>query len=431
MRKGKGLMNYEVVSGIPGGILTCIINGNEVAIQKISPEYIEVLTAEEMSCEIEQMEFFYYDLSNATYREVGISNVKCIAVEKGEFSCRHSYAVENEQFKKMFDFVVRQYYRYIVLKSEAYDNEFSKVLVDYPSEKDNKFSVDYKKWNPVQSLVKKIESLGFVLAVSLENASCFQAYLKDSLRFSANIDRVYIGNAYCPHLFPDDEVLLNLLEKAKTNDHRITLVTSYLKETQKAKMQEKLQKIYLWCRGNRIKIEIEVNDWGILQVLCQKTEWFQLNFGRLLNKRRKDVRHVFKPGFEEKKGLLEENQLNQPLLTEFLREQQIFRFEYEVCGYKMKIADGSHSLHLPFYQSNTSQFCPLRALCEYGDRGMQEEAEKCPKYCETYACAYPEHLHMIGRYNSIFALDRTIFDDLSILENYKKQGIDRIVWNMI
>lgn len=63
-----------------------------------------------------------------------------------------------------------------------------------------------------------------------------------------------------------------------------------------------------------------------------------------------------------------------------------------------------------FYQTNTSQYCPLYALCTTGDRGMQQLAEHCPKFCEKYSLLYPEHLHMIGRYNSLFGVDKTLLE---------------------
>lgn len=33
---------------------------------------------------------------------------------------------------------------------------------------------------------------------------------------------------------------------------------------------------------------------------------------------------------------------------------------------------------------------------------------ECPGYCRTKVFLYPEHLHMTGRYNSLFALDQTV-----------------------
>lgn len=88
------------------------------------------------------------------------------------------------------------------------------------------------------------------------------------------------------------------------------------------------------------------------------------------------------------------------------------------------------SLHLPFYQTNTSQYCPLYALCTTGDRGTQQLAEHCPKFCEKYALLYPEHLHMAGRYNSLFGVDKTLPESTEMWKNIKGTKPDRIVVNI-
>ena len=122
------------------------------------------------------------------------------------------------------------------------------------------------------------------------------------------------------------------------------------------------------------------------------------------------------------------NSLNAGFYRNFLeREYGIQRFEWESCGYEQQIPPGKNSLHIPFYQTNTSQYCPLGAVCETGERGRQKLAKKCPGYCTEYALLYPEHLHMIGRYNSLFGIDMRILKEEEILENYIQNGVDRVV----
>ena len=97
----------------------------------------------------------------------------------------------------------------------------------------------------------------------------------------------------------------------------------------------------------------------------------------------------------------------------------------------MSIAEGKHSLHIPFYQTNTSQFCPLYAMCINLDRGKQRLVNGCPKYCKEFVFLYPKHLKMVGKYNSLFAFDDTLLKDQKELESYVSSGIDRIVLNFI
>ena len=48
----------------------------------------------------------------------------------------------------------------------------------------------------------------------------------------------------------------------------------------------------------------------------------------------------------------------------------------------------------------------------------------------VYVFAYPKHLKMVGRYNSLFGYDEKILWDEKQLRDYLEQGIDRIVVNV-
>ena len=162
-----------------------------------------------------------------------------------------------------------------------------------------------------------------------------------------------------------------------------------------------------------------------------KTDIFNFVLGVLLNKRKKDPRYIYKNGYKENKKTMAKNNLNSTRFNNFLKGYNINRYEYEVCGYKIDIAKGNHSLQLPFYQTNTSQYCPLYAMCKNQDRGKQTLVKCCPKYCTDYIFAYPKHLKMVGRYNSLFAFDYTILKNKKLLKEYIREGIDRIVLNFI
>ena len=93
--------------------------------------------------------------------------------------------------------------------------------------------------------------------------------------------------------------------------------------------------------------------------------------GILLNKRREDP-----PEMPWKKGnlkLLERNSLNAEFYRTYLKQEfGIERYEWETCGYSQDFPDGKHFVHLPFYQTNTSQYCTLAAGCQRGVPGKTE-----------------------------------------------------------
>lgn len=70
-------------------------------------------------------------------------------------------------------------------------------------------------------------------------------------------------------------------------------------------------------------------------------------------------------------------------------------------------------------------------MCTQLDRGKQKLVMGCEMYCKDYVFAYPKHLKMVGRYNSLFAFDDTLLKDEGKFSEYIKNGIDRIVLNFI
>lgn len=186
-------------------------------------------------------------------------------------------------------------------------------------------------------------------------------------------------------------------------------------------------------------IEIVVNDWGMIQILSdllvhEPSDYIHLNLGVLLNKRRKDPRYTYKRGIQENVDKLTKNNLNGDVYRKFLCEKwKITRFEYEACPLTeaMKFPKKQNSLHLPYYQTNTSQYCTLYAKCTTGDRGNQKLVKNCPRYCDEIAFLYPKHLNMVGRYNSLFGYDDTLMKNPTKLKQYLERGIDRIVLTLL
>ena len=178
------------------------------------------------------------------------------------------------------------------------------------------------------------------------------------------------------------------------------------------------------------------------QLAGRYPEQFELCMGTLLNKRKKDPRLSYlKSRLPDKDtGLLAENSLNADFYQKALEKSLGFvRYEWESCGYPQKFPEGKNSLHLPFYQTNTSQYCTLYAQYREHNRGRQYLQTECPGYCQMQAFLYPEHLHMTGRYNSLFALDQTGLRALETgsVENAafrkEEQGVqpDRAVLNLL
>ena len=257
------------------------------------------------------------------------------------------------------------------------------------------------------------------------------------------VTQIYVGNEFCHNLFPNRNPLFQILEKAAGNNLAVTVAFTYIRDNLLEETEALLQELDLWCGSRAVNtaeqekqqlpfpLEITVNDWAMLTLLKGKTH-LQPVLGVLLNKRRKDVRYPYKQGCKNRVDSLAENNLNCGFYQNYLNNiLNIKRFEFEACGYPVRIPEGKHSLHLPFFQTNTSQYCTLYAVCKNGNRGKQTFPQNCPKYCEEKVFLYPKHLKMIGRYNSLFGYDDKILWDEKQLKYYLEHGIDRVVVNML
>ena len=248
-------------------------------------------------------------------------------------------------------------------------------------------------------------------------------------------ERIYVGNAFCHLLFPEKRQLFEIFKKAESEGLAVTVTFSYLREFMLKPVENLLDELEEWCRNRETLLEIAANDWGLLELLRERKEWKEEKevlvpcMGTLLNKRKKDPRMGYKQG---ETGYFRENSLNAEFYRTYLRNTfGIRRYEWESCGYRQKFPEGKNSIHVPFYQTNTSQYCTLYAVCKNGERGKQELPESCPGYCREKVFLYPKHLKMAGRYNSLFALDGSAVSGMMDMEMWKKQGIDRLVVNLL
>lgn len=446
-------MIKEEIESIPSGLVSCIINDKEVTILKMSTESLTIRVLEKIEY-IKLLKISFYNFKDYKYKEIEIKNFTIKNENKNEFYYTYNIFIDDKNYVENVKYIFRDYSKYVNLKVFGEENEFSKEMTGYPSEKDYEFyeyyntqkkewisNLNYKNFN--MDVLNSIE-----MAITLDNDDLYEKYidndkesfkeyyfkknfLENHMLFNKNIERLYIGNEFCHNLFPCLDDLIKMLEKAKEESLNVTLCFTYIRECYIQKTKDIIEKIYDWCKINNFKIEIVVNDWGMLKLLKDKENYFTLCLGNLLNKRKKDPRYIYKNGYEKNKELLSLNSLNNKKFREFLKDNNIERYEYESCNYKIAIPKGKHSLHFPFYMTNSSQYCPLYAMCTTMNRGNQKLVKVCPKYCRDYVFLYPKHLKMIGKYNSLFGFDDTLLKDKEILEYYINNNINRVVLNFL
>lgn len=446
-------MGKEEIELLPSGLLSCFVDGTEVRVLKVSKEDFTIRMCEKLE-KINEVMLSFYNFNEYGYTEIKLTEYKLIEIIKEDFYFKYVFSIDDNKYKENVEKIFRDYSKYIMLKTFGDENEFSKEMVGYPAEKDYEFydyySEQKKDWllnlnyeNCNEDILESLE-----IAVKLDNDKLYKNYLhkdinkfkedyikenfvENHMLFKKNISRLYIGNEFCHNLFPQTELLMNMIKKCANDNLNITLCFTYMRDNRIEETKNIIGTVYDWCIKSGMKIEIVINDWGMIKLLEDKTDYFTLSLGVLLNKRKKDPRYIYKKGYEKNKDIMSENNLNSKIFSDFLKENKIERYEYENCGYEILIGEGKHSLQMPFYVTNTSQYCTLYAMCKNLDRGRQKLVNSCPKYCKDYVFAYPKHLKIVGKYNSLFAFDDTLLKDSNMLEKYVNMGIDRIVLNFM
>ena len=437
------------ISMIPFGLLAGFIDEKEIRIIELAENGFKFRLVQEPG-NVGQFRICFYDGTKSEYHEILITDFTLQKEQQEKYYSVYSVFTEQEDFRKEVQKLAVRYSRYIRLKMEGDDAELAEELTGYPAELDSVFakSLDEQKkeWfrDVPEEKLREVLAMAPEFALELDRPELYKRYLERNLtEFMQNYwqmngfpeagqeivpDRLYIGNQFCHLLFPEKSCLFRLMEKAYREKCSITLVFTYIREDMLKTTEELLKKVDNWCKETQISVEIIINDWALVEMLKKYSERLTPVLGTLLNKRKKDPRINYKKG---NKTLYERNSLNAEFYRKFLGEEcNIWRYEWESCGYAQKFPNflkGKNSLHFPFYQTNTSQYCPLHALCTEGERGKQKMVTNCPHFCEQNTVLYPKHLHMAGRYNSLFGMDVEILNHPDKLREYEEAGIDRLV----
>lgn len=459
----KEISQWPWISMLPFGILAGYWGKREVRITAISEYGFQTRLAAPATAEQKNApwELAFYDQKTAFYQRILLRDATFLQEKEEDFNVVYTFATEQEDYRNAVQHLALQYSQYIRWKMEDDDAALAEQMTGYPAEQDafhlesleeqkkvwfsgigketfvtlqNGFVGSEQPGQPIELALELDRPEWYEAYLSMESAVFFDAYFRKNQIPDPPIfhpDRLYIGNAFCPHLAPTEEELFALMDKACRESFSITLTFPFLLEENLSETQQRLHRLAEWCERKNKTVELVVNDWGTAH-LATHFPVFSICLGILLNKRKKDPRMAYKLG---DRTLFEKNSVHAAFYREYLKaEFRIERYEWESCGNTGtgKFPEGKNSMHLPFYQTNTSQYCPLYTACTKGSRSAQMPVRECPRFCEKQAFLYPEHLRMMGRYNSLFGMNLTVLQDPETIgKMYGLRGIDRIVVNLL
>ena len=393
----------EYVTDIPYGLAVCHLDGEQAAVLALSDSGLRV----RLDRPAPGKSLLLHFLREGAYRAFSPRAWRLASCRRGKLGYEIEIAVDDEAFRRLALLALGDFAAHIraLMEGEAFPGGETAASLS-----------DQKALWFRESMTPPPGTWEF--ALSLDGPEKYEDYLRMNITdfqrallqnnrlshhalFARPAARLYVGNAYCQRLFPSKEQLSAILAKVEGEGLKATVVLPTAR-----------WEAPLWAAD--LAEEIEANDWGTLCRLRGK----RLLLGRLLNRRRKDPRLTDGTG-------LAENSLNDPSFRALLAGLGVGRYEYEACGYAVSVAPGKHSLHLPFFQTNTSHDCGLSAACQGRDPGVGDG--RCRVECRERALLYPDEMGLVGRYNSIFALDRGILADPSGLSAWLSRGIDRVV----
>ncbi len=450
----KEISQWPWISMLPFGILAGYWGDKEVRITAISEYGFQTRLAAPATAEQKNApwELAFYDQKTASYQRILLRDATFLQEKEEDFDVVYTFATEQEDYQNAVQRLALQYSQYIRWKMEDDDAALAEQMTGYPAEQDafhmESLEEQKKVWfsgigketfvalqngfaesgQPVELALELDRPEWYKAYLSMESAVFFDAYFRRNQIPDPPVfhpDRLYIGNAFCPYLAPTEEELFALMDKACRESFAVTLVFPFLLEENLTETQARLQHLARWCEQKNKTIEIVVNDWGTAHLAAQFPV-FSLCLGVLLNKRKKDPRMAYKLGDST---LFEQNSVHAAFYRDYLKEEfRMERYEWESCGDTgtRKFPEGKNSLHLPFYQTNTSQYCPLYAACTKGSRGAQTPVRECQRFCEKQVFLYPEHLRMVGRHNSLFGVDLDVWRRIG-----EMRGVDRVVVNLL
>lgn len=343
---------------------------------------------------MKRLELSFYKQAEEEYSSVLLDNPKW-EVRLDEYYDFYRVDTGSEEYQHEVEAFSGMYMDYVESRLTLSDEEHAARWSQYPDNQEEDFCSTQEEqicWFAEQ-IMKEIKSDSWKAngeyEIALQTFNLVSQYLnrtKEEFRKwyfeNQNLEKhpisqwkltgIVVGNPFCPHLFPEFDVLEQLLSKAKKEGLNVSFVLAPTSETMWEQQWERILWLYHYGKAHTMYIQIEVNDLGLCFEIENKLkdDIIKAKRGILLNKKRKDVR------------------------GKYLGQQM----DYSILD------QSERATYFPYYQMNTGTFCTLYAKVILGKRGNQKRVKNCARYCEDYCFIYPKHLDMIGRFNSLMGI---------------------------
>jgi hypothetical protein len=199
-----------------------------------------------------------------------------------------------------------------------------------------------------------------------------------------SIDRIYVGDEFCPHRMPGPAELDAFLDFAREHHRQITLLTPPLTDSGIEELSLLLNRLH----DSFPEAEVVANDWGVLVFLKEEYPEFRLAAGRLLDKGFKDPRlsdaGVLSSRSEEMKAVLNSSSFDNPAFRDKLIEWGIGRIERDMFPYRDSPPAPSPqletSIYFPFGYVTAGRVCWMSTFAKTNESRFVP-LESCARPC--------------------------------------------------
>ncbi len=276
-------------------------------------------------------------------------------------------------------------------------------------------------------------------AFYLDNTKPELIQTKGTFAKNKKISRIYFGEEFCEELIPILPAVQKSIDFAVKNGLNYTYITGYLSETA-IKKQYKILK-YLNRQVSDIgKVEVVINDWGVLSLISEEFNNLTPILGRLLTKFQRMPRYTLKQPISfsqlvvnrrlwvSQKEVLRSSNLSMSEYRKFLKREGVKRVELDISPQGIEVDRKwgfKFSVYTPWSYVTGSRTCDLAGLAQ-PEKARFVTDEPCRKPCKKSFIKFEtnnEMLPLVQRGNSIF------FNNSSLVQGFVKQGtVDRTIF---
>jgi len=284
-----------------------------------------------------------------------------------------------------------------------------------------------------------------VLVAALRHQDADLSRLLDSLK----LERVYLGAEFCWHRMPGARTLLKYADAVIDNGLALAFQTPVVYMESFGLMEKLLAGIERLARRKGKKIEVVVNDWGLLWLVRERFGRLEPVLGRVLFKIKKDPRFVLSrdKNFSKVLGSLRRSSASASIYRKFLSSWGIRRVECDLpeqgLNMDFRKAGLEASVHLPYTYVTSGRRCLASAMAApLWEKGLL--VRDCRQECRTqgyvmsctrssgYLFRGDEGFSRIKRPEAFLVgkavLTRSAAADPAGVSTLSRYGFSRVVW---